>query len=374
MNLVIYMSKILLISNNGIGFYNFKKELVEKLLSMEYEVHFAVPAYEKIDELILKGACYHELNIDRRGMNPIKDIGLLLQLLHLINKVKPDIIVSHTIKPNIYGSFIASIKGIPYINNITGLGSALQYNNIMSKLLIGMYRISLSKSSAIFFENSENRSFFEQRKIGNKTKYVLVPGAGVNMEFYLPAHGSNPNKGITFLLIARVMKEKGIEEFISASETIQLRYPNTVFQILGFFDDDYYKEQINLLSERGLIEYLGVSKDTRVQMSRADCIVLPSYHEGMSNVLLEGAAMELPLITTDIPGCREAVDEGKNGFLCKKSDANSLIQAMEKFIALTPEERLQMGRCGREKMKREFDREIVVDRYVQCIQSAIKEH
>lgn len=369
---IIEDKKVLLISNNGMGFYNFKRELVEKLVSHNYETHFAVPYYEKLEELIDFGAYYHEISINRRGINPVKDLSLIAHLYRLAKEIKPDIMILHTIKPNIYGSLIAIISKINYINNITGLGSALQGESKLAKLLRVMYRISLSKSSGIFFENEGNKKYFVDHKIGNASKYIVVPGAGVNTNLFSPNSRNDGNK-LTFLFIARIMKEKGIEEYLEAAERIKRKYNDVYFQILGWYDEENYKNRIEKLVQEGIVQYIGVSSDTRVEMSRADCLVLPSYHEGMSNVLLEGASMGLPLITTDVHGCKEAVEDGKNGFLCKARDTKELVNAMERFIALSPEERKQMGLQGREKMIAEFDRKLVVDQYAKIIQEAIKE-
>ena len=369
------MKKILLISNHGGGFYNFKKELVEELLSTGYEVHFAVPYDEKVNGLKALGAEYHEIDIDRRGMNPLKDLSLTKQFIQLIKSVKPDCLVLHTIKPNIYASVAAGLYGIPYINNITGLGSALQVNGFMAKVLRLMYRTSLRKSSGIFFENAGNMQYFMKYKIGNPDRYIVVPGAGVNTVHYSPDQSKHKEEAdpVTFLYIARIMKEKGIEEFFDAAERMKEKEPNVRFQIIGWYDETGYKNRMDQLLRDGVIEYHGVSSDTRAEMAKADCIVLPSYHEGMSNVLLEGAAMGLPLITTDIPGCREAVEAGKTGFLCKAKESGSLIDGMERFLALSPEERERMGLCGREKMVAEFDRRLVVERYTAAIRKAIGE-
>ncbi|NMA49020.1 MAG: glycosyltransferase family 4 protein [Tissierellia bacterium] len=365
------MSKILLISNHGLGFYNFKKELMGRLLSEGYEVHFAVPYDEKLEEIISMGATYHRISIDRRGINPIEDIKLLFHFNKLIGEIKPDLILSHTIKPNIYASLAAKYRKIPYINNITGLGSALQNNNFLSKILILLYKISLSSSSAIFFENEGNCKYFEQNKIGNKTKYITVPGAGVNIAKYMPFENKNDMDKLIFLFIGRIMKDKGIDEYIEAAKLIKKEKDNIRFQVLGFFDDDTYKNKIEEFERSGVIEYLGVSDDTRLEMKNADCIVLPSYHEGMSNVLLEGAAMGKPLITTNIHGCKEAVDDGENGFLCNPKDAESLKEAINKFINLSEAQRKEMGRLSREKVVKEFDRNIVVDQYINKIDEII---
>lgn len=368
------MKRVLLISNHGGGFYNFKKELIEKLLAIGFEVHFAVPFDEKVKRLEALGAVFHKIDIDRRGINPVKDLILLNQFRGLIKTVEPGILVLHTIKPNIYASMLARVYKIPYLNNITGLGSALQQNSKMAKLLRFLYRKSLAGSSGIFFENSGNRDYFLKYRIARQEKYILVPGAGVNIEHF--KNEKRETKGVdftTFLFIGRIMKEKGIDEFFEAAAHIKEKDSNVKFQVVGFYDEPEYESKVRELADRSMIEFLGLSSDTRVEMSLADCIVLPSYHEGMSNVLLEGAAMGLPLITTDIPGCREAVEDGKSGFLCKAKDSESLIDAMERFLALSPAERNDMGRAGREKIEREFDRNIVVNRYIQSIQSALKE-
>ena len=371
--------KVLLISNHGGGFYNFKRELVSELLKLGYEVHFAVPPNEKLERLVMEGAVHHEISIDRRGINPVKDLDLINQFRRLIKGIKPDIILSHTIKPNIYASILARNQGIPYLNNITGLGSALQNNSKLAGLLRFLYRYALSDSSGIFFENEGNRRYFQQYNIGKEENYIVVSGAGVNLDEFSPKYkietdeSGSREKEIIFIFIGRIMKDKGIEEFLGAAEYIKRSNPATRFQIVGFYDEQEYSDKIDSLVKQNIIEFLGPSTDTRVEMSQADCIVLPSYHEGMSNVLLEGAAMGLPLITTDIHGCKEAVDDGKNGFLCKVKDTESLIDAMERFIALSAEERRQMGLHGREKMVKEFDRKLVIGQYIKVIQSVIGE-
>ncbi len=365
--------RILLISNNGLGFYNFKKELVFELLKCGYEVHFAVPQYDKLQKLTEKGAVYHEISIDRRGINPVKDLVLLFQFMRLMKTVKPDIILSHTIKPNIYASIAARMQHIPYLNNITGLGSALQRNNMLSRILRCLYRFSVSDSSGIFFENKGNKEYFQEYHIGNPDRYIVVPGAGVNTKEYAPVSKVPAEKEITFLFIGRIMKEKGVEEFFEAAKYLKQLEPSSRFQVVGFYDEELYSHRIEELTSQNIIEFLGLSHDTRIEMNNADCIVLPSYHEGMSNVLLEGAAMGLPLITSDIPGCKEAVDNGVTGFLCSPASTEGLIAAMKKFIALSENERYQMGQAGREKMIKEFDRKNVINQYIGSIRSSLEE-
>lgn len=370
----IMKKKILFVSNNGQGFYNFKKELIEKLISMNYEVHFAVPEYIKLKELETKGAYYEAISVDRRGMNPIKDIKLIWQLRKLFKMVKPDIVLLHTIKPNIYGSCIAKYMKLPYINNITGLGSALQIESNLSKLIRTMYKFSFRKTRAVFFENTGNLNYFIKHGLVCEGKCILVKGAGVNTEYYKYSINNKmciEDKDVRFLFIGRIMRDKGIAEYLEAAKYIKGKYGNVTFQVLGYFDDDLYKIQLEELVSKGVVEYLGVSDDTRVEMEQADCIVLPSYHEGMSNVLLEGAAFGLPIITTDIDGCREAVDDERTGFLCERQNAASLIEAIEKIYKLSDQQRYEMGQRGREKMIHEFDRNHVIDAYVEQITAYI---
>lgn len=365
------MKKILLVSNHGLGFYNFKKELVDELAERGFEVHFAVPFHGKIKELLGEQRIYHELNIDRRGVNPIKDLSLMKQLWDVTKKAAPDAIVFHTIKPNIYGSLIAKKLKIPYFNNITGLGSALQGGSGLAGLLEKMYRAALNSSCGVFFENEGNKDFFIQKNIIDEEKAIVVSGAGVNTEYYAPE--KIEHDGLNFLFIARIMREKGAEEFLSAAAMIKDKYEEKKiqFQILGDYEDIDLKEMVEEYEKKGIVKYLGVSNDTRREMAQADCIVLPSYHEGMSNVLLEGASFGIPLITTNIHGCKEAVEDGVSGLLCRKGDAEDLKQCVEKIILMTPDEREAMGWNGRKRMQKYFQRSDVVNRYIQEIEKVL---
>ncbi len=365
------MKKILILGNNDIGLYNFRRELVERLISDGHQVIFSVPYGEKVPFLIESGATYFPIDINRRGKSIAEDFLIYKKYQKLLKSLKPDLVLTYTIKPNIYGGIAASKVGIPCIATITGLGTALQGKGMGTKAIQWLYRYGLRKNRWVFFQNQNNREYFITNKMTKKSNIVVVPGSGVNVNSYQDE--KIPHQTINFLFIARLMKEKGIDEFLDAAMEIKIRYPHTVFQVLGFYDELIYQEKIENLVSEGIIEYLGVSNDTREQMAMADCIVLPSYHEGMSNVLLEGAASGLPLIATNISGCKEAIEHGKTGFLCESKSASSLVEAMEIFLALTSEERREMGRLGREKMIREFDRRIVVNRYVECIESVWNE-
>lgn len=365
------MKKILIVGNNDGGLYLFRAELVEKLISDLFEVHFTVPYGDKVPILIEKGASYHEIDVDRRGMNLLKDLLLLKNYKKLFSEIKPDIVLSYTVKPNIYGGLIARYLKIPFIATITGLGTALQGEGIICKIIKALYKQGLKKSSYVFFQNTQNLKFFLTNRIIPLQKSKLVNGSGVNTEKYLPQR--KEHDGVNFLFISRIMREKGVIEYLEAASMLKPKYQNINFQIVGYYDEEDIKKRVDEAERQGLIQYLGTSSDTRKEMAQADCIVLPSYHEGMSNVLLEGASFGLPLITTDINGCKEAVIDGKTGYLCKPKDTNSLVYAIEKFLHLTEEERQAMGVQGREKMQNEFDRDLVVKEYVNAIKEVIQQ-
>lgn len=364
------MKKILIVGNNDGGLYLFRAELVKRLLDEGFEVHFTVPYGEKVEPLKAMGAVYHEIDVDRRGMNPKKDLKLVADYKKLFKQVNPDAMLTYTVKPNVYGGMIAQNMRIPYIATITGLGSALQGEGIKSKLIKLLYKKGLKDSNFVFFQNSQNRDFFLDNRIVEESKIRQVRGSGVNTDKFTPRRENHT--GVNFLFISRIMKEKGAEEYIEVAKRLKPQYPNANFQILGYYDESYLEEKVKEGVEKGVLQYLGVSGDTRKEMSQADCIVLPSYHEGMSNVILEGASFGLPLITTNIHGCKEAVEDGETGFLCEPKSADSLIGAIVKFLELTPEQRCNMGEKGRIKMIREFDRKLVVDEYMKAIQAILR--
>lgn len=366
------MKKILIIGNNDVGLYNFRKELIQRLVSDHYKIVFTVPYGTKVEEIKELGAEYFPIEINRRGTSIKEDYITFGKYKSLMTEVKPDLILTYTIKPNIYGGVAAKQLHLPCIATITGLGASFQIGGWKTRYIKALYKYGISMNKAVFFQNESNKEFFIKQGLIKRDKAVLVPGSGVNTDHFVPR--SSAHDTVNFLFIARIMRAKGIEEFLEAAKRIKSRYTNTKFQLLGEFEEDCYKQQIKELELRDIVEYLGVSSDTRNEMAQADCIVLPSaYYEGMSNVLLEGASMGLPLITTDMHGCRETVEDGKSGFLCEVKDSDSLISAMDRFIALSPEERRRLGQYGRKKMINEFDRRFVVERYIKAIREALGE-
>ena len=365
------MKKILILSNHPDYTYNFRKEIIYQLIEEGYQVIVSSPYGKKIDVLIEEGIIYESIDFDRHGKNPFKDLQLIYLYFKLINQYKPNLILSYTIKPNIYGGLVAQLYNIPYLPNITGIGGALANKGITNLITKYLYTLSIKKAEVTFFQNKANLNFFIQKNI-IKQNYKILPGSGVNVEQFLPVNQEKKDDKIRFLFIGRLMKEKGIEEYLEAADSLTQIHNNIEFQILGFFEEDKYK---NILKENKnpCIRYLGISSDVRNEIQQVDCVVNPSYHEGMSNVLLESAAMEKPLLASDIPGCKEIIEDGQNGFLFKAQSTELLKNAIIKFIQLNQDEREIMGKKSRKKVVREFDRQIVVDSYLEEIQNILGE-
>lgn len=355
--------------NHDIVIYNFRKELVERLLGDGYDVYISSPYGERIDDLVAMGCVFIETNINRHGLNLIEELKLIKIYKEIIGEIKPDVILTYTIKPNIYGSIAANSYRVPVIANITGLGSAVENEGLMQKITIILYRRAFRNIHKVFFQNKENQQFFIEKKIA-LGKHGLLPGSGVNLEHFLPLEYPE-SENIEFVYISRIMKEKGIDQYISAAKYIKGKYPNTKFHILGFCEEDY-EEKLYELERDNIIVYHGMQRDVRKFLRNTHCTVHPTYYpEGMSNVLLESAASARPIITTNRSGCREIVDEGSNGFLVAPQNSDDLIAKIESFLELSYLEKKSMGLAGRLKVENEFDREIVVSTYITEIQKLI---
>lgn len=353
------MRKVLFLVNHDVVIYNFRCELVEELIKSGNEVVISCPYGERIDDLVKLGAKHVDISIDRHGTNPLKDFKLIKEYRKLMEKEKPNVVFSYTIKPNIYGAIAARKYRIPFIANITGLGKGIEKGGLSQKVCVFLYRRAFKKVKKVYFQNQNNLEFFLNHKLV-KNNYELIPGSGVNLNKYQVQPYNNP---YNILFMARIMKEKGIEEFIEASKKIKDIYPHVNIRVCGFCEDNY-AQLIKDYSESGLIEYGGMVRDTISQYAWASCIVLPSYHEGMSNTLLEAASCGRPIIASNIPGCRESVEDGVSGLLCKPKDIKDLFDKMKFFIDLSLEEKRNMGLKGRELVTKKFDRYIVVNKYL----------
>ena len=357
--------RVLFLVNHDVVIYNFRLELVERLLNDGYEVHISSPYGERIDDLKDLGVIYHEIAMERHGMNPVHEAKLLLTYRKLIFEVEPDIILGYTIKPNIYVAMAAAEKHVPFVANITGLGTSVENPGMSQKLIIELYKVAFKHVQRVFFQNTENQQFFIDHNIA-VDKHGLLPGSGVNLSRFTVTDYPSDDV-VKFAFISRIMKEKGIDQYLDAAKEIKKKYPNTEFHVCGFCEAEY-EGKLNEYNEDGTVIYHGMIRDVAGFMSGMNCIIHPTYYpEGLSNVLLESCASGRPIITTDRSGCREVVDDGINGYMISQKDSKKLIEAVEKFINLSFEEKKVMGLAAREKVEREFDRQIVVEAYMNEI-------
>ena len=357
--------KILIAANNDVGLYKFRRELIEELLK-QHEVYISLPYGDFVPELQKMGCIYEQCEFDRHGTNPVQELKQISYYKKIIKKIKPAIVLTYTIKPNVYAGMACASLNVPYVANITGLGTAVENGGIMQKVTLTLYKLGLRKAQKVFFQNSENRDFMLSKGVV-KGEYDLLPGSGVNLKQY-NALDYPQNDTVDFIFVARVMKEKGIDQYLDAARYIRKKYPDTRFHICGACEQDY-SELLKKMQDDGTVIYHGLVKDMVKIHEFSCCTVHPTYYpEGLSNVLLESSACARPIITTDRSGCREVIDDGVNGFIVKQKDSADLIEKIEKFLALSWEERRNMGLAGREKVEREFDRQIVIGKYLKEIE------
>lgn len=357
--------KILILANHHLGLYQFRRELIEELLKTN-EVILSLPDGALLEPLKEMGCQFVDTPLERRGLNPIQDGKLFLTYRRLFRQVRPDLIVTYTIKPNVYGGFAARLAGIPYAVNITGLGTAFQRGGMLREMVTGMYRLSCKGAGAVFFENAENRRMFLEARIVRACQACLLPGAGVNLEHYQVAEYPAGDE-TRFLFLGRVMKEKGIEELLAAMGRLIAEGYSCSLDVAGECEEDY-RQILGLREDQGWLRYHGYQVDVRPVIASCHCFVLPSWHEGMANTNLECAASGRPVITSNIHGCLEAVEAGVTGLLCESRNAESLYAAMKAFCALSMEERKAMGLAGRKRMEAMFDRKKVVARTISYLQ------
>lgn len=359
--------KILIITNHSYMLYRFRKELIQKLLE-DSEVVISTPFVGHETDLKELGANCIKTEVDRRSINPFTDLKLLHTYKTILKQEQPDLVITYSIKPNIYAGYLCGKMKIPFCANVQGLGTAFQ-KALLSKLVTVMYRTAFRKVETVFFENQANAQAFVRRRILPAKKEVVLSGAGINLEEYRYCQYPD-NEKVHFLYLGRIMKEKGMDELFGAVEQLRKDGYEFVLDLVGFFEDEY-KKQVEQLQSEGIVRFYGFQENPKPYYAQTDCVVLPSYHEGMSNVLLEAAASGRAIITTDIPGCHEAVDNGKSGMLCKVKSTDSLYKAMKRFTELSREKRELLGKTGREKMEREFDKKKVVEETVKVITKAM---
>lgn len=362
--------KVMILANDTTYTYNLRNEIIERLVADGHDVVVASQPLLLQEELKGLGCRLVDIEINRHGTNPLSDLGLLMKFRQVLLDEKPDVALTYNIKPNAYGGIACRMTKTPYIPNITGLGTAVEYPGLMQKISTRLYKAGVAGADCIMFQNEENKQFFiNHHMMPKKARTRLLPGSGVSLKIHKTMDYPADNGVINFLFIARVMAEKGIDLYLGAAKRIYETHKNVMFHICGQCDDEKYKGLLKEAEKSGYITYHGEQKDMVPFFKMAHCIVHPSYYpEGMSNVLLEAAAHCRPIIATDRAGCRETVDDGKSGFVIPIKNEDALVNALEHFLAMNWDEKHNMGLAGRSKIEREFDRQIVVRAYVEEIE------
>lgn len=363
--------KILMLTNDTTYTYNLRNELIERLAADGHEVVVASRPLLLQDELKALGCKLIDIETDRNGTNPFSDLYLLIKYRKILQKERPNIVLTYNIKPNVYGGMACRMAGVHYIPNITGLGTAVEYPGLLQKITTKLYKVGVAKADCIMFQNEENKQFFFDKKIIAKNTHTRVlPGSGVSLRMHKPLDYPKDGGITNFLFVARIMKEKGIDLYLSAAKRIYKNNKKVMFHICGYCDDEEYKAVLEAAEKEGYVKYHGEQKNMIPFFEMAHCIVHPSYYpEGMSNVLLEAAAHCRPIITTNRPGCRETVDDEKTGLIIPINDKDALENALLRFIDLPWKQKKSMGLKARKKIEAQFDRQFVVQAYLEEINS-----
>jgi glycosyltransferase involved in cell wall biosynthesis len=340
---------------------------IKSLLAEGHEVHTIAPSDDYTHFLTEIGCIHHNIKMDSRGANPIKDLGLLIELWNVYRRLKPDVILHFTIKPNVYGTLAAAMLDIPTVNNVCGLGTVFLKDNLVSKIAIWLYKLSFRYPSKIFFQNPDDLKLFVSRKLVDAERADIVPGSGINLQHFVPANFQR-NETFTFLMISRLITDKGVMEYVNAIKRFKQQGIKAKFQVLGAIDPEHARgikeNTIARWIEEDTFEYLGTTNDVRQFIHNADCVVLPSYREGTPRTLLEAASSAKPIIATDVPGCNHVVEDNINGLLCKIKDEKDLAEKMIQMQAMDNAKLKAFGQNGRVKMESQFDEKLVINKYL----------
>jgi glycosyltransferase involved in cell wall biosynthesis len=366
--------KIVISINAAWNIVNFRLGLIRALREAGHEVVALAPPDDYSARLEALGIPYLPIAMDKQGLSPLRDLLLLGRYWRLLRRLKPDIFLGYTAKPNIYGSIAAQAAGAKVINNVSGLGTAFIRGGLLTRIVSALYRFAFRRSSTIFFQNDEDMALFVGKGLVKEGQARLLPGSGVDLDLFRPSPTPAASGHVTFLLVARLLWDKGVGEYVEAARRVRTERPQARFQLLGFLDvanrTAVPRAEVARWVSEGLIDYLGEADDVRPHLAAADCVVLPSYREGLPRTLLEAAAMAKPLIATDVPGCRHVVTDAVNGLLCAARDVGSLAAAMREMVDAGPEQRERWGRAGRDRIEREFDEKIAAARYLEAIGDA----
>jgi len=363
--------KVAISINTSWNILNFRSGIVKELIRHGHEVYTISPVDSATEKLEALGCKSYPIELENSGMNVFSDYKYYQQFQKALSHIKPDAVLSYTIKPNIYGSIACGKMQIPVINNVSGLGTAFLWNKALKSVVQGLYKYAFKNSSHIFFQNKHDKQLFLDEVKINDSNTSILPGSGVDTNYFSPDKSREPNSEFTFLMISRLLIDKGIEEYCQAAEELRKEGINARFQILGKAEEGhkrgFSKEKIEQLASKGTIEYLGTTNDVRTFIRKADCVVLPSYREGTSRTLLEAASMAKPMVATDVPGCNNVVENGVNGLLCKVRDAQSLKNTLRKMSKSDQETLEYYANNSRKKALTEFDEQIVIDQYLEKI-------
>lgn len=376
--------RILILTNSIRPEYNFRRERIQAFIDAGHQVAISCPPADLVEHFVEMGCSFIPSSISQYSKNPFLELQVLSEYVRLLHAAKPDVIITSSIKPNVWGGFASQITGVPQIANVTGLGAALENPGPGQKLGVSLYRAALRNVRFLNFQNMQNRTFFRNNRIAADRDVRFSPGSGVNLDHFSfspkPEVGvSSPNEPgldsrppLRLLFVGRIQKAKGVDELLQAAKTLADDGDNIQVSLLGRMVDDY-SVQIDQLAKLGVVEYLGVASDVRPHIREADAVILPSHHEGLANVLLEAASIGRPVLASRIPGCQEAFDEEVTGLGFTANDTESLVNAVKHFSALGSKARTAMGRAGRLKMEREFDRRIVVQEYLNQVETINRE-
>lgn len=369
--------KIAVIENHALATTTIRSDLMKAILAEGHELFVLTGESEIFQRLKKEG--YNMINVGQSVQNPLSIFSYLLNLRTELKKINPDVVLTFTIRPAIYGNIITRFLNIPTVTNVTGIGPLFENDGLAYKIARTLYPFALKKTRKVFFQNFDDMNLFWEKGFAKKEASERIPGSGINYKNYIPRPPKKERNGeFAFCFISRLLKDKGVFEYIDAARIMKQKYPNSVFNIIGPFWNQNTKantiteENIAEWEDEGIIKYLGEAKDVREFIPEMDSIVLPSYREGTSNILLESASMEKPLVATNVTGCKEIIDDGVTGYLCKVRDHVDLAEKMEKMYLLSEEQRIEMGKKGREKVIREYDKQIVIDAYMRAIQEIIQ--
>ena len=369
--------RVAIVLNSSWNVYNFRLSLITSLQQQGYHITVIAPRDAYSEKLVACGCAFEDVPMDSRGINPVRDMFLMRALFKIYKKLRPDVILHYTVKPNIYGTMAASLLRIPMINNVCGLGTVFLKSGLVSSIATSLYKIAFRFPNKVFFQNEDDLTLFTRKRLIKQHITDLIPGSGIDLNKFspvaFPKAEVNAEKPFTFLVISRLIYDKGIMEYVEAIRILKEKGVKARFQLLGAKDPAHKRgiplDIIDQWISQGLIEYLGTAEDVRPVINDADCVVLPSYREGLPRTLLEAASFEKPIVTTNTPGCRHVVENHLNGYLCEVRNARDLADKMYNMYHKSGDERASMGKAGRMLVQEKYDEKIVIDSYFRSIQA-----